>query len=92
MKLNNYPLVCFIEQNLQNYQQMLVQFQGKILPKRHPATIAIERIGSRIFKAAGEFADEYNLDYFDKKNITFTVVDSEQANAFVLPGNHVFCK
>jgi predicted Zn-dependent protease len=22
--------------------------------------------------------------------VTFTVVDSEQANAFVLPGNHVF--
>jgi hypothetical protein len=27
---------------------------------------------------------------FDTKNVTFTVVDSEQANAFVLPGNHVF--
>ena len=46
----------------------------------------------RIFKAAGEFAKEYELEYFDTKNVTFTVVESDQANAFVLPGNHVFCK
>jgi hypothetical protein len=76
----------------QNYQQLLQQFRGKVLPKHHPATMAIEKIGGRIFQAAGEFAREYNLDYFDTKNVTFTVVDTDQANAFVLPGNHVFCK
>jgi predicted Zn-dependent protease len=54
--------------------------------------MAIELIGGRIFNAAGEFAREYNLDYFDTENVTFTVVDTDQANAFVLPGNHVFCK
>ncbi|KAL3908832.1 MAG: hypothetical protein SGILL_008331, partial [Bacillariaceae sp.] len=74
----------------QNYQQLLQQYTGKVLPKHHPATVAIERVGGRIFKAAGDFADEYKLDYFDKKNVTFTVIDSDQANAFVLPGNHVF--
>jgi predicted Zn-dependent protease len=76
----------------ENYQQLLQQFAGKVLPKHHPATIAIERVGGRIFKAAGEFAEEYDLDYFDTKNVTFTVVETDQANAFVLPGNHVFCK
>lgn len=87
------PLIlCASPLCLQNYQQLLQQYQGKILPKVHPATMAIEKIGSRIFKAAGEFAREYNLDYFDTKNVTFTVVDTDQANAFVLPGNHVFCK
>lgn len=74
----------------QNYQQLLVQYRGKILPRMHPATIAVERVGSRIFRAACDFARENNLDYFDTKTVTFTVVDSEQANAFVLPGNHVF--
>jgi hypothetical protein len=54
--------------------------------------MAIEQIGGHIFHAAGEFAKEYNLDYFDTKNVTFTVVDTDQANAFVLPGNHIFCK
>jgi hypothetical protein len=76
----------------QNYHQLLQQFRGKILPRQHPATIAIERVGGRIFKAAGEFAKEYDLDYFDTKNVTFTVIDTDQANAFVLPGNHVFCE
>ena len=76
----------------ENYQQLLQQFTGKVLPKHHPATIAIERVGGRIFKAAGEFAKEYELEYFDTKNVTFTVVETDQANAFVLPGNHVFCK
>ncbi|KAG7353617.1 peptidase M48 Ste24p family protein [Nitzschia inconspicua] len=74
----------------ENYQQLLQQYAGNILPKHHPATMAIEKIGGRIFQAAGEFAREYNLDYFDTKNVTFTVVDTDQANAFVLPGNHVF--
>ncbi|KAG7359796.1 peptidase M48 Ste24p family protein [Nitzschia inconspicua] len=74
----------------ENYQQLLQQYAGNILPKHHPATMAIEKVGGRIFQAAGEFAREYNLDYFDTKNVTFTVVDTDQANAFVLPGNHVF--
>jgi hypothetical protein len=71
----------------ENYQQLIQQqFRGKVLPRLHPATQLIERVGSRIFQAAGQFADKNGLDYFDKKNVTFTVVDSEQANAFVLPG------
>lgn len=76
--------------NVQNYKQLLKQFEGKILPKSHPSTVAVQRVGSRIFKAASIFAKQYNLHYFDTKNVTFTVVESEQANAFVLPGNHVF--
>lgn len=70
----------------QNYLQLLRQFRGKVLPRHHPATRAIEGIGSRIFVAAGQFAMENKLHFFDTKNVTFTVVDSDQANAFVLPG------
>lgn len=71
----------------QNYQQMIQQqFLGKILPRHHPASRLIERVGSRIFAAAGDFAQKNGLDYFDTRNVTFTVVESDQANAFVLPG------
>ncbi len=76
--------------NVQQYKQLLMQYNGKVLPKRHPTTMIVERVGSRIFKAACDFAKENKLDSFDTTNVTFTVVDSDQANAFVLPGNHVF--
>ena len=40
-----------------------------------------------------KFAAQNGLEpAFDTRKVTFTVVDSEDANAFVLPGNHVFCK
>lgn len=40
-----------------------------------------------------KFAEQNGLDTsFDTRNATFTVIDSEEPNAFVLPGNHVFCK
>ncbi len=40
-----------------------------------------------------KFAEQNGLEpAFDKRKVTFTVVHSEDANAFVLPGNHVFCK
>eukprot|EP00534_Pseudo-nitzschia_fraudulenta_P001018 CAMPEP_0201116942 /NCGR_PEP_ID=MMETSP0850-20130426/1083_1 /ASSEMBLY_ACC=CAM_ASM_000622 /TAXON_ID=183588 /ORGANISM="Pseudo-nitzschia fraudulenta, Strain WWA7" /LENGTH=295 /DNA_ID=CAMNT_0047381161 /DNA_START=384 /DNA_END=1270 /DNA_ORIENTATION=- len=75
----------------ENYRQLLAQYRSKILPRQHPTTIAIERAGKRIFLATRKFANEYGLDdSFDTRNVTFTVVDSNEANAFVLPGNHVF--
>ena len=50
-------------------------------------------MGRRIFNAAKIFATKKDLiDSFDTNNVTFTVVNSDQVNAFVLPGNHVFCK
>ena len=53
----------------------------------HPLTAYRISIRTTIRK----FAKQNGLDAsFDTKKATFTVVDSEQANAFVLPGNHVF--
>eukprot|EP00536_Pseudo-nitzschia_multiseries_P006507 jgi/Psemu1/193281/e_gw1.139.90.1 len=74
----------------QNYQMLLAQYRNSILPKEHPTTQVVERAGRRIFLAARKFANDNDLRSFDTKNVTFTVVNSEQANAFVLPGNHVF--
>ena len=46
-----------------------------------------------IWLDARKFAEQNGLDTsFDTRKVTFTVVNSDEANAFVLPGNHVFCK
>mmetsp|Transcript_7401 Transcript_7401/g.15875 ORF Transcript_7401/g.15875 Transcript_7401/m.15875 type:complete len:411 (-) Transcript_7401:1506-2738(-) len=74
----------------EKYRLLLAQYRNNILPKQHPATVKIDRIGKRIFSAARKFADENDLSSFDRNNVTFTVVNSDQANVFILPGNHVF--
>ena len=74
----------------QEYESLLRQFRGQILPKNHTASKTVERVGRRICNAADQFAKEYDLEEFSTKGTTFTVVRSEMANAFVLPGNHIF--
>lgn len=76
----------------QEYQQLLKQFQGKVLPKDHRASITVHRVGGRITKAAEIFCQQHRMEDFFKANSppTFTVVQSDMANAFVLPNNHVF--
>jgi predicted Zn-dependent protease len=73
----------------QEYQQLLKQYRGQILPSHHRASITVERVGNRIAKAALDFAKQHDLDY-NTKSITFTVLKSDMANAFVLPNNHIF--
>merc|ERR1711935_849735 len=76
----------------QNYRQLLVQYKNSILPHNHPATIVIRKVGKRMFLVAGKFAEQNGLNAsFDTRKVAFTVVSSDEANAFVLPGNHVFC-
>jgi predicted Zn-dependent protease len=80
------------------YQQLLRQFRGKILPPDHRASITVQRVGGRIYQAAQTFCQDHNVhnqDPSSKKSTissppTFTVVQSEMANAFVLPNNHIF--
>jgi predicted Zn-dependent protease len=71
------------------YQKLLTQFHGQILPKDHSASITVHRVGKRIAEAAQVFATQHGLTY-DTSNTTYTVVRSDMANAFVLPNNHVF--
>eukprot|EP00980_Cylindrotheca_fusiformis_P009088 scaffold1965_cov110-Cylindrotheca_fusiformis.AAC.11 len=73
----------------QEYQNLKRQFRGKTLPKDHRASTTVHRVGMRIAKAAEDFSKQYELG-IPLDNPTFTVVRSEQANAFVLPGNHIF--
>jgi metalloendopeptidase OMA1, mitochondrial len=76
----------------QEYQQLLKQFRGKVLPKDHRASVTVHRVGSRIAKAAEIFCQQHHMEDFFKANSppTFTVVRSDMANAFVLPNNHIF--
>lgn len=76
------------EQGDMAYQQLLQVYKGNILPPEHRATKTVHRVGSRIANAAKKFATE-NKQYFGS-TVTYTVVRSDQANAFVLPNNHVF--
>ena len=80
------------------YQQLLQQFRGAILPPNHRATKTVQRVGNRIMAAAQEFMEKHHastnmpsrsLTLFSRP-YTFTVVQSDMANAFCLPGNHVF--
>lgn len=74
----------------QESKNILKQYQGKILPNTHRATITTHRVGKRIAQAAQQFAQEHNLKGFDASKTKITVVRSEAANAFVLPNNHIF--
>lgn len=76
------------------YKQLLRQFKSQILPPDHRATVTVKRVGKRLADAATLF----RKNYVDSKNLlphrdniyTFTVLKNDTANAFVLPGNHVF--
>ncbi|KAG0330493.1 hypothetical protein BGZ99_003064 [Dissophora globulifera] len=62
------------------YKQVMAQFGNHIVPSNHPYTQYVKRVASRIIKAAG-------LGHLDWE---FHVVQSEEKNAFVLPGGKVF--
>ena len=85
----------------QEYQNLLQQFKGQILPQDHRATVTVQRVGHRIYEAAQEFSKEHAVEGTSSHSRgpsrttissppTFTVVRSEMANAFVLPNNHIF--
>ncbi|KAL7540226.1 hypothetical protein ACHAWF_006622 [Thalassiosira exigua] len=74
------------------YKALLKQFQGEVLPKDHRATVTVQRVGGRIAAAAQICLREWNstIPRSPTSPYTYTVVRSPEANAFVLPGNHVF--
>ena len=76
------------------YEELLQKFRGDILPAEHRASVTVKRVGSRIAAAAQSFSAQYG-QASDTSNATispytYTVVRSTEANAFVIPGNHVF--
>jgi len=74
----------------QEYRQLMRRFRSDILPRNHRASITVQRVGSRIAEASIDFAQRHNLKTYSTNPYTYTVIRSDMANAFVLPGNHVF--
>eukprot|EP00523_Entomoneis_sp_CCMP467_P006164 CAMPEP_0168725252 /NCGR_PEP_ID=MMETSP0724-20121128/4056_1 /TAXON_ID=265536 /ORGANISM="Amphiprora sp., Strain CCMP467" /LENGTH=321 /DNA_ID=CAMNT_0008772027 /DNA_START=208 /DNA_END=1173 /DNA_ORIENTATION=+ len=82
----------------QEYAQLKQQFGTQVLPPTHRASVTVQRVGQRLAKASQEFfqcfppkqkEDLYKAQIVQRP-YTYTVVRSDTANAFVLPGNHVF--
>ena len=75
----------------QEYQRMLREFRGQILPPDHRASATVRRVGQRLAEASQTFCQAHSLpDTHYTKPYTYTIVRSDTANAFVIPGNHVF--
>eukprot|EP00578_Thalassiosira_sp_NH16_P007840 CAMPEP_0181122386 /NCGR_PEP_ID=MMETSP1071-20121207/25282_1 /TAXON_ID=35127 /ORGANISM="Thalassiosira sp., Strain NH16" /LENGTH=263 /DNA_ID=CAMNT_0023207345 /DNA_START=405 /DNA_END=1196 /DNA_ORIENTATION=- len=79
----------------EQYESLLRQHQGGILPNGHRASVTVQRVGSRIAAAAHKCSRQWNanntnIQHKSPSPYTYTVVRSPDANAFVLPGNHVF--
>ena len=81
----------------EEYRTLMKQFHSNILPPTHRASVTVQRVGQRIAIASIEFAKRNNFSASNnvitaniEKPYTFTVIRSDMANAFVLPGNHVF--
>jgi predicted Zn-dependent protease len=74
----------------QQYKGLLQQYKGKVLPQSHRASVTVHRVGSRIATVTQDFCKQHNLNHMANTPFTYTVVRSDQANAFVLPGNHIF--
>jgi len=64
------------------YEEILQEFQGKILPSNHPYTQMVARVVERLLPSAGALTDdEWRVHVID---------DPNQKNAFVMPGGKVF--
>ncbi len=74
------------------FAQVLQQYRGRVLPPGHPAARAVSRVGRRIATRASELGGlgvPGQVAHLGGLDWTFTVIDSPEVNAFVLPGGHV---
>lgn len=72
------------------YKKLLAANRKNILPPDHRASTTVRRVGERLAQGTRQFCQEHNLPESHNKPYTYTVLRSDTANAFVLPGNHVF--
>ena len=64
------------------YQEILQQFQGKVLPRNHPYTQLVAKVTGRLLESC---------DFISGEDWTIHVIDEpSQVNAFVIPGGKVF--
>jgi predicted Zn-dependent protease len=83
------------EQELQlgkeTYSQVLSQAKmaGRLLPYNHPATKTVRRVGSRIAAVASDGAGGGFHSHMENLTWEFSVINSPEVNAFVVPGGKV---
>lgn len=65
-----------------DYQDILRQFKGKVLPESHPYTQLVAKVVERLLPSnAGLAGDEWRV---------FVIDEPKEMNAFVIPGGKVF--
>ncbi|KAL9117763.1 MAG: hypothetical protein Q9187_005699, partial [Circinaria calcarea] len=69
------------EMGEQQYQQIINEFRGRILPEWHPHVKLVRRVLERLIPASGLEGQEWEVNVID---------DKAQLNAFVIPGGKVF--
>ena len=65
------------EMGKQQYEQIINQFGGRILPEWHPHVKLVRRVLERLIPASGLEGQEWEVNVID---------DKAQLNAFVIPG------
>jgi len=65
----------------QEYEQLLAEYERQIVDVNDPRARLVRKVMDRLIPTSGLMAD---------KQWTIHLIESEQQNAFVLPGGHVF--
>lgn len=63
------------------YQEILAQFEGRILPSNHRHTEIVAKVAERLIPHSGLQGEEWRVHVID---------DKSQVNAFVIPGGKIF--
>ena len=63
------------------FNQILQQYQGRILPQSHPMSQTVQRVMKRLIPVSGLADEKWEVRVID---------DPNQKNAFVMPGGKVF--
>jgi metalloendopeptidase OMA1, mitochondrial len=80
-----------LELGAQTYAQVLTQAKmaGRLLPPNHSATQAVRRVGTRIAAIASDGAGGGYHAHMQNLKWEFSVINSPEVNAFVVPGGKV---
>ena len=75
------------------YKQILLEakMKGTLLPPTHPATLAVRSVGTRIARVASDGQGGGYQEHMKGLNWQFSVINSNEVNAFVVPGGKVVC-
>lgn len=76
LRFNCVPATFEEQQGKQALQQIVQEYQGKVLPSYHPDSKIVNKVLKRLIPASGMENLEWEVN----------VIDDPEQNAFVLPG------